>query len=127
MAKRNKIIYWIATALLAFGMLASGIQQILLTKEMAEMTTHLGYPLYFIRLIGVWKLLGVVAVLVPGFKIVKEWAYAGFFFTMTGALISHLACGDYSIKEIAGPVMQTIFITLSWYLRPEKAGTASTE
>ena len=114
----QKIVYWIATGLLSLGMLGSGVQQILQTKEMADMIAHLGYPSYFMRIIGVWKILGVIAILAPGFKLVKEWAYAGFFFTMTGALISHLACGDHGIKEMLGPIMQTIFIILSWYFRP---------
>jgi hypothetical protein len=70
------------------------------------------------KLIGVWKILGVVAILVPGFKLLKEWAYAGFFFTMTGALISHLACGDHGVKEMLGPIMQTVFLLSSWYFRP---------
>jgi hypothetical protein len=118
MAKRNKIIYWVATVLLAFGMLASGLQQVVKTKEMAGMVAHLGYPPYFMSILGIWKILGVIAILVPGFKIVNEWAYAGFFFTMTGALISHLACGDDGAKEIIGPLMQTVFIILSWYFRP---------
>jgi len=117
MEKRNKIIYWVATALLAFGMTVSGLQQLMQGKEMATMITHLGYPPYFMTIIGVWKLLGVVVILLPGFKVIKEWAYAGFFFTMTGALISHLAIGDDGLKEIAGPVMQTVFIILSWYFR----------
>ncbi len=118
MTKGNKIIYWIATGLLALGMLGSGIQQILRTKEMDDMIAHLGYPSYFMTIVGVWKILGVIAILIPGFKLVKEWAYAGFFFTMTGALISHLACADHDIKGILGPLMQTIFIILSWYFRP---------
>ena len=118
MTKGNKIIYWVATALLVFGMLASGLQQIFQTKEMADMIAHLGYPSYFMKIIGTWKILGVIAILVPGIKIVKEWAYAGFFFTMTGALISHLVCGDHGIKEMIGPIMQIIFIILSWYFRP---------
>ena len=118
MEKRNKIIYWVATALLAFGMLISGLQQILHAKEMTDMVVHLGYPLYFMDILGVWKILGVIAILLPGFKLVKEWAYAGFFFTMTGALVSHLAIGDDGLKEIAGPIMQTVFIILSWYFRP---------
>jgi len=118
MEKRNKIIYWVATVLLAFGMLASGLQQILRTKAMIDLVTPLGYPVYFLTIIGIWKILGVIAILIPRFKLFKEWAYAGFFFTMTGALISHLAVGDNGIKEIIGPVMQTIFIILSWYFRP---------
>ena len=118
MEKRNKIIYWVFTALVAFGMLASGVQQIVQNKEMGDMLAHLGYPPYFMTIIGVWKILAVIAILVPGFKLLKEWAYAGLFFTMTGALISHLACGDHGVKELLGPIMQTIFIILSWYFRP---------
>lgn len=118
MEKRNKIIYWIATALLTFGMLVSGLQQIFHKKEMAAMVAHLGYPLYFMDILGVWKILGVIVILIPGFKLIKEWAYAGFFFAMTGALVSHLAIGDDSLKEIIGPIMQTVFIILSWYFRP---------
>jgi uncharacterized membrane protein len=118
MEKRNKIIYWVATALLSLGMLGSGIQQVLRTKQMVDLVTPLGYPVYLLSIIGVWKILAVVAILMPRFKLLKEWAYAGLFFTMTGALISHLAVGDNGIKELAGPVMQTVFIILSWYFRP---------
>jgi uncharacterized membrane protein len=117
MTKRNKIIYWVATGLLAFGMLASGLSQLFHVKEMNELITHVGYPLYFVYIIGVWKILGVIAILIPKQKLLKEWAYAGFFFLMTGALISHLAIGDGG-KAIFGPVFQTIFIILSWYFRP---------
>ncbi|MEP6681624.1 MAG: DoxX family protein [Parafilimonas sp.] len=118
MEKRNHIIYWIATGLLSFGMLASGLQQIFHAQAMINLVVPLGYPLYFLYILGVWKVLGVTAILLPGFKLVKEWAYAGLFFVMTGALISHLASGDDSLKEIIGPFMQTIFIILSWYFRP---------
>ncbi len=118
MEKRNKIIYWIATALCAVGILSSGLQQILKTKEMVEMITHLGYPIYFMQLIGVWKILGVIVILIPNFKLMKEWAYAGLFFVMTGALLSHLLCGNFGVKEILGPLFQTIFIITSWYFRP---------
>jgi uncharacterized membrane protein YphA (DoxX/SURF4 family) len=118
MEKRNKIIYWIATALLAFGMTGSGLAQLFHAKEMVDLITPLGYPLYFLYIIGTWKILGVIAILIPGFKLLKEWAYAGFFFVMTGAFISHLASGDDGIKQIIGPIMQTIFIILSWYFRP---------
>ena len=118
MEKRNKIIYWVATALLSFGMSASGLEQIFHAKEMVALIVPLGYPLYFLYIIGIWKILGVIAILIPGFKLLKEWAYAGFFFLMTGALVSHLASGDDSLKGIIGPFMQTVFIILSWYFRP---------
>lgn len=125
MTKTNKIIYWISTALLCFGMLGSGISQVLHVKEMNELITHVGYPLYFMYIIGVWKILGVIAIIIPKCKLLKEWAYAGFFFLMTGALASHLAIGDTG-KAIYGPLFQTIFIILSWYFRPEDRKLIST-
>src|SRR5258705_13552554 len=118
MTKRNKIIYWIVTVLLALGMLQSGIFAVLRTKQWVDLVTGLGYPIYFLTILGIWKILGVIAILIPGFKLVKEWAYAGFFFVMTGALVSHLASGNDGIRQIIGPIMQTIFIILSWYFRP---------
>jgi uncharacterized membrane protein YphA (DoxX/SURF4 family) len=118
MEKIKLIIYWVATGLLAFGMLGSGLAQIFHAKDMVDLIVPLGYPLYFLYIIGVWKVLGVIAILIPRFKLVKEWAYAGLFFVMTGALVSHLASGDDSIKGIIGPFMQTVFIVLSWYFRP---------
>jgi uncharacterized membrane protein YphA (DoxX/SURF4 family) len=116
--KAGKIIYWVATALLAFGMLQSGIFAVLRTKQWVDLVVGLGYPLYFLTILGIWKILGVIAILIPRFKLLKEWAYAGFFFAMTGALASHLACGDYSVKGLIGPFFQTVFIILSWYFRP---------
>jgi uncharacterized membrane protein len=118
MEKKNKIIYWVATSLLAIGMLQSGILAVIKTKQWVDLVTGLGYPIYFLTILGVWKILGVIAILIPQFKLLKEWAYAGFFFAMTGALISHLAVGDYAAKAIAGPAFQTLFIILSWYFRP---------
>ncbi len=118
MEKRNKIIYWVATDLLAIGMLQSGIFAVLRTKQWVDLIVALGYPIYFLTILGVWKILGVIAILVPRFKLLKEWAYAGFFFAMTGALASHLAAGDHDIKGIMGPLFQTVFVLLSWYFRP---------
>ena len=99
MTRRNKIIYWIATIWLALGMLSTAIVQVLQTKEEVDMMTRLGYPAYLLTIIGLWKVLGVVAVLIPKYPLVKEWAYAGFFFAMSGAIISHLMVGDEA-KEI---------------------------
>jgi hypothetical protein len=118
MKKGNIIIYWVATVMLCFGMLGSGLAQIFHAKEMVNLVVPLGYPLYLLTIIGIWKVLGVITILMPGLKLQKEWAYAGFFFVMTGALISHLASGDFSLKGIIGPIMQTLFIILSWYFRP---------
>jgi uncharacterized membrane protein len=118
MEKKKLIVYWVATGLMAIGMFSSGLLQIFQAKAMVDIITPLGYPLYFLYIIGIWKILGVIVILAPGFKLVKEWAYAGFFFLMTGAFFSHLASSDYAIKSILGPFMQTVFIILSWYFRP---------
>ena len=117
MTKRNKIIYWIATIWLALGMLAGGFQQIFHTKGFVDIIVHLGYPLYFLYILGVWKILGAIAILIPKFSLLKEWAYAGFFFAMSGAVFSHIALGD-SLKEIAPSLVLLILVLVSWYFRP---------
>jgi uncharacterized membrane protein YphA (DoxX/SURF4 family) len=116
-AKRNRIIYWIATLWLSLGMTATGIVQLIRNKEEVAMFNRLGYPMYLLIIIGVWKMLGVIAVLVPKFPLVKEWAYAGFFFVMTGAVISHLAINDEP-KELFGPILLIVLTIISWYFRP---------
>ena len=117
MEKRKKIWYWIITLLLSFCIFSGGLMQALLVKGVIDGFKPLGYPTYFICLIGIWKMLGVIAILLPGFKLLKEWAYAGIFFTMTGAVISHIASNDIK-PQIIAPVMLAIFTVLSWYLRP---------
>src|SRR5256885_13410289 len=96
MTKRNKIIYWISTIWLALGMLSTGLIQLFKAKEGqggVDMITHLGYPVYLLTIIGIWKILGVAALLIPKNPLLKEWAYAGFCFIMSGAVFSHLASG----------------------------------
>ncbi|MES2479366.1 MAG: DoxX family protein [Bacteroidota bacterium] len=117
MTKRNKIIYWIATIWLSLGMLSGGIVQLLQLKEEREMMIHLGYPLYFLTILGIWKILGVIAVLIPKFPQLKEWAYAGFFFAMTGASFSHIAMND-AVIDILPSILLIILTTASWYFRP---------
>ncbi len=120
MTKRNKIIYWIFTNLLAFAMFQSGtIQLFKIEAALYDVTTmpHLGYPVYFLTILGVWKILGVVALLIPKFPLLKEWAYAGFIFTLSGAAISHIAVGDSASKwSISLFLLVVTFI--SWYFRP---------
>ena len=117
MTKRNKIIYWISTIWLALGMLAGGLQQIFHTKAFVDIIVHLGYPLYFLYILGVWKILGVIAILIPKFSLLKEWAYAGFFFAMSGGVFSHIALGD-SMNEIFPSLSLLILTVVSWYFRP---------
>lgn len=117
MSKRNKIIYWIATVWLALGMTATGIVQLMRMGEEVKSITGLGYPVYFLTILGTWKILGVIAILVPKFALVKEWAYAGFFFAMSGAIFSHLAKG-HPAMDLFGPGLLLVLTVLSWYFRP---------
>jgi DoxX-like family len=120
MSKRDKIIYWIATLWLALGMLSTGAVQLLKAKAGAggvNSVTHLGYPTYFLTILGIWKVLGVVAILIPKFPLLKEWAYAGFFFAMSGAIFSHLASGS-TVGEILPSALLLVLTVISWYFRP---------
>jgi uncharacterized membrane protein YphA (DoxX/SURF4 family) len=120
MTKRNKIIYWISTLWLALGMLSTGAVQLFKAKEGqggVDMITHLGYPVYLLTIIGLWKMLGVVALLIPGFPLIKEWAYAGFFFIMSGAVFSHIASGD-PMNDLFPSLLLLILTMISWYFRP---------
>jgi DoxX-like protein len=118
--KAGKIVYWIATLWLALGMVATGLVQ--LSKGKAgqgglDMITHLGYPAYLLSILGVWKILGVVALLIPKFPLLKEWASAGFFFIMTGAILSHIAVGDRATELLPSLLLLLLTVT-SWYFRP---------
>jgi hypothetical protein len=120
MTKRDKIIYWISTVWLALGMLATGAGQLFKAKQGqggADMITHLGYPVYLLTILGFWKILGVVAVLIPKFPLLKEWAYAGIFFVMSGAIFSHIATSD-PISALFPSLLLLILTVVSWYFRP---------
>lgn len=119
MTQKSKTIwYWIITGILSFCLFSGGLAQALQVQGVVQGFKPLGYPIYFISIIGVWKVLGIIAILIPGFKLLKEWAYAGLFFTMTGAVISHIASNDIHTQIIA-PIVLAIFTVLSWYLRPD--------
>lgn len=117
MKKRDKIIYWIATSFLAFGMLAGGIQQLLQIGGYVDIVSQLGYPIYMLSILGTWKILGVIAILIPGFPLVKEWAYAGFIFAMSGAAISHFTVAR-SFSEAVPSLILLAVTVVSWYFRP---------
>lgn len=117
MSKRNKIIYWIATIWLSLGMLSTGLVQTIQLEEEVVKMKALGYPLYFLTILGLWKIAGVVVVLLPKLPLVKEWAYAGFFFVVSGAIFTHLAVGDKPI-DFFGPSLLLVLTVVSWYLRP---------
>lgn len=117
MKKRDKIIYWIATVWLAFGMIYTGVIQLMHHELEVTLFTKLGYPLYLLTILGVWKILGSIAVLMPKSALIKEWAYAGFFFAMSGAFASHIANGDPA-NELIGPTLLLVLTVVSWYFRP---------
>jgi hypothetical protein len=119
MKKRDKIIYWVATIWLSLGMVSTGVVQLLQSKDEVDLMTRLGYPACFLILLGVWKILGVLAVLIPKYPLLKEWAYAGFFFAMSGAIFSHFANGD-DAKDFFGPALLLILTVVSWYFRPRE-------
>ena len=124
MTKAQKITYWVATIILVAGLLGTGIQQLLrveaegaLGPAFAWGIEQMGYPLYLLTILGIWKILGSIALLVPKYPLLKEWAYAGIFFLLTGALFSHIALG-HNWTEMIAAVTLLILTALSWYFRP---------
>lgn len=116
-SKNRKIAFWIVTVLLSTGMLAGGLSQLLGAQWTADGFRQLGYPMYFMHLLGAWKVPGVIVLLVPGYPRLKEWAYAGFFFLMTGAVVSHLAIG-VGLQGVIYQIIYVLLIIASWWLRP---------
>ena len=114
----RKIAYWVTTGLVAAGMAMGGVMDLMRGPEVAEMLGHLGYPLYFAAIIGVWKLLSAPALLAPGLPHIKEWAYAGIAFDLTGAAISHAAVGD-GAGAVITPLVILALAVASWSLRPD--------
>ncbi|MBC7851266.1 MAG: DoxX family protein [Chitinophagaceae bacterium] len=114
--KRSKgIWYWISTALLAFILFSGGLW--LMTGNQ-PMDAYLGFPAYFWQILGFCKILGGIAILVPRFPLLKEWAYAGIVFNLTGAAAARASVGDSTAHIIAPLVICGIAIA-SWFLRPE--------
>jgi hypothetical protein len=109
--------YWLATAVVAGELGLGGSWDIARIPFVSDLAVHLGYPSYFLVLLGSWKVLGAVALLIPRHALLKEWAYAGAFFTYTGAIVSHLTRG-YDRGEVGLLAALTILTVLSWALRP---------
>jgi uncharacterized membrane protein YphA (DoxX/SURF4 family) len=110
--------YWICTAAIAFTFLSGGIGHLMRAPQVVQGITQLGYPVYFVTLLGVWKLLGGAAVLLPGFPLLNEWAYAGMIFDLTGAAAAHAAVGS-DTRHILVPLVLAVLVVASWALRPE--------
>jgi uncharacterized membrane protein YphA (DoxX/SURF4 family) len=110
-------IYWITTALVVFQLGTGGIADLLRPAAVVEGMTHLGYPVYFCVILGAWKVLGAMAVIVPRLPRLKEWAYAGAIFDLTGAAASDLFVGE-PVSKLTGPLLFALFALISWALRP---------
>ena len=125
--KARIIVYWIVTALTAVSMGGGGVADLLGAEEVMKGLAALGYPAYLGKLLGTWKILATIAILAPGFPRLKEWAYAGIVFDLTGAAISHAAVGD-PIGNVITPLVPLAFAVASWALRPasRRMGSGST-
>jgi uncharacterized membrane protein YphA (DoxX/SURF4 family) len=114
--KARAIGYWVTTAMVAFVLLSGGAAQLARVPQNVEGMVHLGYPLYLMPILGVWKVLGGIALLAPRFPRLKEWAYAGAFFDLTGAAASHFFVGDTGHSVF--PLLFALVTLASWALRP---------
>ncbi|MCU1645508.1 MAG: DoxX-like family protein [Nocardia sp.] len=114
----RRYAYWSATIFICAEGVVGGIWDIARIHYVRDLVTHLGYPTYFLVLLGVWKVLGAVVLLAPRVPLVKEWAYAGTFFVYTGAMVSHLTTG-YALSELWILSVLTVLTVLSWALRPD--------
>ena len=116
---RTRVIgYWATTIPLALELLAGSEWDLTHRPFVVQVVTHLGYPVYFLTILGFWRLLAAIALLAPGFARLKEWTYAGVFFELTGAVASHAATGDNS-AELIVPLSLIALTVASWALRPQ--------
>src|SRR5262245_11469082 len=116
-SRSRLIAYWVTTVLLSAELLVGGVWDVLRIPYVRDVVERLGYPDYLLLILGVWKLPGAVALLVPRFPRLKDWTYAGLVFNMTGAAASHLAVGD-GAETLVGPILFTGLAFASWALRP---------
>lgn len=116
--KAKSISYWVVTGLVVLVFAGSGIANLAHLPHIAEAMAHLGYPTYFLTVLGTWKVLGALAISVPGFPRLKEWAYAGMIFDVTGAAASRAALGD-GVGMVLAPLFIAGLVFASWALRPE--------
>jgi uncharacterized membrane protein YphA (DoxX/SURF4 family) len=117
-SRRHMIAYWVTTALVVFELFLGGVWDVLRVPQVRGLIERLGYPSYFLVILGIWKLLGAVALVIPRFPRLKEWAYAGVIFDLTGAVASLLASGLIDVGTLTYPIVMTGVAVASWALRP---------
>ena len=115
--QKQTIGYWVTTALVVFAFLAGGVFNLMRPPQVVETMQHLGYASYVAVIIGAWKVAGAAAIAAPRLPLVKEWAYAGMVFDLTGAALSHGAVGDPP-GAVAAPLILLALVVGSWLLRP---------
>ena len=115
---KRVIVYWAATILLEAELIIGGILNLMRADYAVETVTHLGYPAYILSILGVWKILGGLAILAPRLPRLKEWAYAGVIFNLSGAIVSHLWSGD-APTVIVAPFVFLVIALVSWWFRPQ--------
>ena len=116
-AGARPVLYWAATVFTALSFCAPGIGNLIRAPHIADDMAHLGYPPYFLAILGTWKVLGAIAVVAPRLPRLKEWAYAGMVFDLTGAAMSRAAAGDGATMVVV-PLMIAGVVVASWSLRP---------
>lgn len=114
----KRVAYWVCTGLVVFFIGSGGLAYVLRVPDVVAGVVALGFPVYFIVLLGVWKVLGAIAILVPGFPLIKEWAYAGIMIDLTGAAVASMATGGAWWHAVA-PLLIAALVVASWALRPE--------
>ena len=117
-SRRRIVGYWVTTALVVFELVLGGVWDVLRVPQVRGLIERLGYPPYFLLILGIWKLLGAVALVIPRFPRLKEWAYAGVLFDLTGAVASLWASGLIDAGTMAYPIIMTGVAVASWALRP---------
>jgi hypothetical protein len=121
-SKSLKIAYWITTAIVSIVFFVTGIGNLVPFEHIAKDMVHLGYPFYFLKILGTWKILAALTIILPRMSRIKEWAYAGMILDLTGAAFSRFTMGD-GFKMVIIPIAIAIIVTVSYVLRMRNASS----
>lgn len=121
---RRDVAYWTTTVLLEIELILGGMWDVFRVHQVRDVVDRLGYPVYFLLILGTWKLLGAVALVIPRFPRLKEWTYAGVVFNFTGAIASHFAAGLIDVGALIYLTVMLVVTAASWTLRPPSRRTS---